>query len=257
MTVDDGALSAEFDTMAAWTAQVVAELGDSYALPAACRGSGSPSALAWLAEAMGISPGDLVVDIGSGVGGPAAWLRDHYRARVIAAEPMVNAAIASSHLFGLASVSAWSQSLPLRDHSVAACWSLGVFDTIPDRQGKRAMLREARRVLSVGAPLGLLVIEREQEELIDPPRGNDFPRHEDLLALLDEAGFALVQSVRTDSLSAAPVDWQARADRVTEHVNRRHSGEPAWCDAQDQASRIAALLAAESVTSWLIHASAC
>ena len=35
----------EFDTVASWTADAVQELGQDHALPAACRGSGSPAAL--------------------------------------------------------------------------------------------------------------------------------------------------------------------------------------------------------------------
>jgi len=36
------AMDAEFDTVAMWTAEVVDALGPEYALPAGCRGSGSP-----------------------------------------------------------------------------------------------------------------------------------------------------------------------------------------------------------------------
>ncbi|TCN41840.1 methyltransferase family protein [Kribbella orskensis] len=44
------AMVAEFDDVAGWTADAVEELGVRYAIPAACRGSASPAALAWLAE---------------------------------------------------------------------------------------------------------------------------------------------------------------------------------------------------------------
>jgi hypothetical protein len=39
------AMAAEFDTVAEWTAQVALDLGASFHVPAACRGSGSPAAL--------------------------------------------------------------------------------------------------------------------------------------------------------------------------------------------------------------------
>src|SRR5262249_19512136 len=38
-------MEAEFDTVAEWTAQVAADLGPEYYIPAACRGSGLPVAL--------------------------------------------------------------------------------------------------------------------------------------------------------------------------------------------------------------------
>ena len=43
MTGDVGdPMAAEFDTVAEWTAQVAADLGPEYYVPAACRGSGQP-----------------------------------------------------------------------------------------------------------------------------------------------------------------------------------------------------------------------
>ena len=40
------AMQAEFDTVAEWTAQVAADLGPEYHVPAGCRGSGSPGKVA-------------------------------------------------------------------------------------------------------------------------------------------------------------------------------------------------------------------
>ena len=59
--------------MAAWSAEVLAEGDGPTAVIGACRGSGSPSALAWLAEALELGPGRRLLDVGSGLGGPAAW----------------------------------------------------------------------------------------------------------------------------------------------------------------------------------------
>jgi hypothetical protein len=38
-----GAMEAEFNTVADWTARVAADLGPEYYIPAACRGSGQPA----------------------------------------------------------------------------------------------------------------------------------------------------------------------------------------------------------------------
>jgi hypothetical protein len=43
-------MKAEFDTVAAWTAEVALDLGPDHYLPAGCRGSGSPGALRWLLD---------------------------------------------------------------------------------------------------------------------------------------------------------------------------------------------------------------
>jgi hypothetical protein len=65
-------MAAEFDTVAEWTAQAALKLGPSFRIPAACRGSGSPAALDWLIENMGLGRGETLLDCGAGVGGPAA-----------------------------------------------------------------------------------------------------------------------------------------------------------------------------------------
>ena len=78
MTSDvDDPMAAEFDTVAEWTAQVAADLGRAYFVPEACRGSGQPAALDWLLAGLRPSPGDLLIDAGAGVGGPAAYAAGH------------------------------------------------------------------------------------------------------------------------------------------------------------------------------------
>ena len=51
-------MAAEFGTVAEWTAQVAADLGPEYYMPAACRGSGQPAALDWLLDGLRPGPGD-------------------------------------------------------------------------------------------------------------------------------------------------------------------------------------------------------
>ena len=74
MTRDtDDPMEAEFDTVAEWTAEVAADLGPEYFVPAACRGSGKPAALDWLLTGLRPGPGDQILDVGAGIGGPAAY----------------------------------------------------------------------------------------------------------------------------------------------------------------------------------------
>src|SRR4029077_8768660 len=63
-------MEAEFDTVAEWTAQVAADLGPEYFVPAACRGSGQPVALDWLLEGVRAGPGAPPLGGGGGHGGP-------------------------------------------------------------------------------------------------------------------------------------------------------------------------------------------
>ena len=83
---------AEFDTMASWTADAVKALGPEYAIPAACRGSGNPAALEWLGRALDLAPGRLLVDVGAGIGGPAAFARAEFEVRPVLLDPMAEPA---------------------------------------------------------------------------------------------------------------------------------------------------------------------
>ncbi len=228
----------EFDLLAGWTEDAVRELGPEFAIPAGCRGSGSPSDLAWFAEALQIGPDARVVDVGSGVGGPAAWLADHFGPQPVCVEPMPGAAAAGRRLFGLPTVVAGAEALPLRSGAFDAVECLGVLCTVP-RPQRPAVLRELRRVLRApddqgpGGDLGLLVFVARGieagETLPGPlPEGNDFPTEDAVTALLDEAGFTVVQSMESDGLAQAPVAWQERADAVDELLARRHGDDPRW-----------------------------
>jgi SAM-dependent methyltransferase len=244
-------MEAEFDVVAAWTEEAVEELGPEYAIPAGCRGTGSPSAFAWLAEALQVDATTSFLDSGAGVGGPAAWLLDHYGTRPMLAEPMSAAAGASARLFGLPAVVAWSESLPFADGAFDAMWSLGVLCTVPD---KRALLAEARRVLRPDGAFGLLVYVRTTDELPEQPQGNDFPTEQQLAEDLEAAGFRVVQQVAASSLGRAPQAWQEKLDRVEDVVRQRHGETRAWQEAEEQSAIIGRLIRDRHVRSVLVHA---
>ena len=92
------AMSAEFDTVAEWTADVAAELGPDHHVPAGCRGSGSPAALDWLVERLDLASGETLVDCGAGVGGPAAYAAQRSEVRPLLVEPEPGACLSLIHI---------------------------------------------------------------------------------------------------------------------------------------------------------------
>lgn len=245
----------EFDLLATWTEDAVGELGPAYAIPAGCRGSGSPADLAWLAEAAMIGAGTRVVDVGSGVGGPAAWVAEHFGAAPVCAEPMRGAAAAGRRLFGLPTVVADAHALPLVGGACDLALCLGVLCTVP-APDRPQVLRELRRVLRDGGDLGLLVFVARGALPGPLPDGNDFPSEDALFALLHDAGFTVVQTRESDALAQAPHAWQERADAVDALLARRHGDDPRWRRAQEQTDRIARLIGGGHVQPLLVHARA-
>jgi SAM-dependent methyltransferase len=245
------AMEAEFDTVAGWTEAAVAALGDDYAIPAACRGSGSPAALDWLAEALELGQGVRFLDAGAGLGGPAAWLADRYGVQSVLAEPMGHAAAGSRRLFGLPSVLAWSQQLPFATASFDAGWALGVLCTT---NRKLELLTELRRVLVPTGRLGLLVYVAETDPLPDCPEGNFFPTPDELGRGVEEAGFLVIQQIDGSGLPGAPVGWQARVDRVEDEITGRHHRDQRWQEARTQERRLGSLLRLGHVRPQLLHA---
>jgi SAM-dependent methyltransferase len=249
----DSAMEAEFDTVAGWTEEAIAALGRDHAIPAACRGSGSPADLAWLARGLDLGGDARFLDAGAGLGGPAAWLvdhpGDHWTGRPLLTEPMFHAARSARRLFGLPTVAAVSEALPLPSASVDAAWSLGVLCVTPSRP---QMLAELRRVLVTGGRLGLLVLQRGDAPLPEQPEGNDFPTHDELAAQLADAGFRVDDEVDAARLPGAPAGWHERADRVDEHVRRHHGDHPAHRQAEAQQRIMGRLLGERLVTTQLL-----
>ena len=245
--LESEAMEDEFDVVAGWTEDAVRVLGPAHAVPAGCRGSGSRGALRWLADALDVGEASRVLDSGAGVGGPAGWLHAERGPRPVCVEPMPAAAGASRRLFGLPSVVALSQALPLADRSFDVAWCLGVLCTTGDKAGA---LAELRRVLVDGGRLGLLVFVADRPLPPPLPEGNDFPTEEELRALLDATGFRLEQTATAD-LGDSPPEWGERADAVDAEVARRHGDDRRWQEAQEQSGRVGRLLADGALRPWL------
>jgi hypothetical protein len=241
----------EFDTVAAWTADAVAEVGPDAAVPAGCRGSGSPAALRWLAGRMGLREGDRLLDSGAGVGGPAELAAREHGVRPTLVEPMVGACRAAARLFGRPTAAALGDALPFRDRAFDAAWSLGVLCTLTGPGAQTGMLRELARVVVPGAPVGLLVFVRTAEELPDQPSGNHFPRPEELTAMLDEAGLELLEEARLADFPDPEEAWSEAVERVEQVLAREHGHDDRFRTAEEQSATMGRLLGSGSVSGRL------
>jgi len=170
--------------------------------------------------------------------------------RPVCAEPMAAAVRASRALFGLPSLVAVSQALPLADGTFDVAGCLGVLCTTED---KADLLAEIRRVLVPGGRLGLLVFVAERELPPPLPEGNSFPARDELDMLLAAAGFTVTATGEAD-LSDSPPEWQEAADAVDAEVQRRHGDDPRWAESQEQAGRVGRLLGSGALRPVLVTA---
>jgi SAM-dependent methyltransferase len=242
MPDDADPMDDEFGTVAEWTAEVAALLGPDYAIPAACRGSGQPTALDWLLAGLEPAPGALLVDVGAGLGGPDAFAAAEAGVRPLLLEPEQAACRAAARLFGLPVIRADATALPLPDGRADAAWSLGVLCTLPSRDAQLAMLRELRRVVRPEGRIGLLVYVAARLPLEDPPDGNHFPADNDLDALLGAAGLAMLATANAHRMSAPPADWRNRTEAVDRELHRRFGRTPQLRTSDEQSERIGHLL---------------
>jgi SAM-dependent methyltransferase len=253
MTIDmDEAMKDEFDTVAEWTAQVAADLGPEYFIPAGCRGSGQPAALDWLLGGMRPLAGELLIDVGAGVGGPAAYAVEHSGVRPVLVEPEPGACRAAARLFGASVVQADARKLPFADAVAPVVWSLGVLCTLDGPASQLALLREMRRVTRPGGRIGLLVYMATTAKLDDPPEGDHFPTRGELEELVGMADLARLRRAQASDLPEASPQWQDRAAAVERELRRRYGDTPQLTEANEQSDRIGHLLRSGELTCELM-----
>lgn len=243
------AAAAEFGTVARWTAQVAADLGGDYYVPAGCRGSGSPAALDWLLDRMDTAQGDLLLDCGAGVGGPAAYAANARSVAPVLAEPETDACRAARSLFGYPVVRAAGSALPFADGSFDGVWSLGVLCTMSDQAG---LLAELRRVARHGAPIGLLVLLAHDEVPPGELQDNDFPTTDRLAELVRGASLDVEHRLNTNDLPPVPDWWNRRVEEVGDLLAARHGHSQAWQVAERQSATIGRLLDAGVLSAELM-----
>ena len=189
---------AEFDQQAS---AIAAEL-DSRPLwdriAGASRGSGNPQALRWLADRLGIDDSCRVVDLGAGLGGPAAWLASQYEATVVLLEPAQGATRGAEVLFGMSAVRGDAANPPFRDASFDVALLLGV---VSCTESASDVLHESGRLAT---RLGVMDYCAASPRAVSAG-GSRFPPSEELLATLARSGWHVEQFERLSS--AAPQRW--------------------------------------------------
>ncbi|MCG5431267.1 class I SAM-dependent methyltransferase [Mycobacterium sp. MYCO198283] len=242
-------MSAEFDTVAEWTAEAARALGPEHYIPAGCRGSGSPAALEWLIDGLELADGATLLDCGAGVGGPAAYAAHRRSVRPVLVEPEAGACRAARTLFGYPVVQGSADALPIADASVDAGWSLGVMCTMT---AQLELLTELRRVVRPGGRIGLLVFVATSSDPDGQPEGNKFPTVASLKQLISDASLRIDSWSGTAELPSAPDEWQQRVQAVEDLLAQRHGHEEVWQVAEEQSARMGRLLRDQEVTGELL-----
>jgi SAM-dependent methyltransferase len=174
-----------------------------------------------LARLAGISPGERVLDVGSGVGGPARTLAAEFGCFAVGLDLTAEFCRAAALLTGLvklgdraAFVQADALALPFRAESFHAAWSQ---NTIMNIRDKAALFREIRRVLRPGGRLALEAALKGPADGIHYPTFwassaelNHLTTPEQTRALLKDAG--LVEEV-----------WEDRTEASLEQARKRRA----------------------------------
>jgi len=188
----------EFDQAAATLLAGLADASTFERIAVGCRGSANPAALAWIAEGLRLDASTTVVDLGAGIGGPAAWLTARYRCGVVILEPASAAVAASRELFDLAAIRAEAGNCPLGDAAMDVALLFGVVSVVTD---PRSALGEARRVAS---RLGLMDYCATGPSAVEAG-GSRFVTPDELRSCATTAGWNVEQDIDIDLV--APPSW--------------------------------------------------
>jgi SAM-dependent methyltransferase len=203
--------SATFDAVfgepeSAVAARVWAQvLGDEYPAELAPYSYTTRSELAVLADEVQVGPGDLLVDVGSGRGGPGLWVAARTGADYLAVD-IADAGLAEvrrrADRLGIGgrvrTAHGAFESLPLSDGEAAAVMSIDALLFTPD---KAAAARELARVLRPGGSLVLTTWDYHSRPAGRPPQ---VPDHRPVLTA---AGFDVSRYDETP-------DWRSRQREI-------------------------------------------
>jgi ubiquinone/menaquinone biosynthesis C-methylase UbiE len=242
-------LDVEFGTYTEWLVDAIVEVAPQQLIPPTCRGTGQPQLLERLADGLRLTSSSLVLDLGSGLGGPAAWLAAHHGCRVIGTDVMETEVRAAARLFpGSTAAVGAAEELPWRDACFDAVWCLGVLEMIED---KRRVAREIARVLRPGARFAIYGFFATGRPFTHEPSANHFASLDECLADLAASGLALVDAVPYEG-SSSPDEWRQAVMAIRDEVHRRHSGDERFALALAQLGSFNWLRTSGCISDWLV-----
>ena len=194
-----------------------------------------------------------MLDVGAGVGGPAAYAAGRTGVRPVLAEPEPGACRAAARLFARARRPGRRDGPALRDrlgrHRRGA-WACCA--PRPARTPSWPCCASCAAWCAPGGPIGLLVYLAETPELDDPPQGNHFPARAGLHALLGRAGLDVEAVADAQQLPDPPAGWADRTAAVERELRRRFGSTPQLAAAAEQSDRIGKLLSSGQLTSQVL-----
>jgi SAM-dependent methyltransferase len=137
----------------------------------------SLASLRSLAEGLALAPGDLLVDLACGVGGPSLWVAKEAGARLVGIDLAPMAAMRASERAGLLGMGGRAtfrqgtfEATGLERASADAVMSVDALQYVPD---KTKALAEVARVLRPGGRFALVAFELDSERVAGIPFWDD------------------------------------------------------------------------------------
>jgi SAM-dependent methyltransferase len=183
------------------------------------------SATVALLRAAGLRPGERVLDVGAGIGGPARTMARHFGAEVCALDPTARFAELAAELNrrcslddGITVVRGEAGALPFADGRFDLLVNQAVWPSVEDKQ---AMFAEAYRVLAPGGRLAVfeVVAGPTVDQFAYPVPWANGPQESHLLdaeearRLLGETGFE-------------PLEWLTGPDALVATLAPDQAGDP-------------------------------
>ena len=245
------ALDIEFGTYTEWLVEAILRLDREQRIPSACRGTGRPELFDHIADRLAIGSGSVVLDLGSGLGGPGAWLGRARGCRVVGTDVMEIEVRGSARLFpGTSAAVAEAERLPWRDSSFDAAWSLGVVEMVGD---KRRAMREVARVLKPGGRVAIYGFFATGKPFTHPPTANHFVGTDELVSDLEWNGLRILE-VEPNEWTSAPPDWRRAVELVRSDVIAHHEGDRRLALAQTQLGSFNWLRTSGCIADWVVIA---